>query len=98
MPGPAESRKRSLELSDFRTVDELAMGEHAGHRLIDGFAEPAAPRGGGDKWDGVWTQVLVHGALQGLIVGHQLLDISAPAQSADDAARPLAGGGRRGLG
>ena len=67
----AVSREFRFELGDFRTVDELAMGEHFGNRLIDRFAEPAALRREVDEWYGFWTQmlvrqVLVHGALQGL--------------------------------
>src|SRR5258708_30768012 len=56
---------RSLERGDFRAVDELAMVEHAGDRLIDGFAEPPALRGDIDEGNGIWTHMLVHGALQG---------------------------------
>ncbi len=64
MLGAAEGRQRGLELRHFRTVDELAMREHAGNRLIDGTAEPAALRGDVDEGNGIWTQVLVHGALR----------------------------------
>src|SRR5437879_7299713 len=67
---PAESREISLKLCHFRTVDELAMGEHPTDRLIDGFAEPSTLRGEVDERYGFWTQVLVHGALQGLRAGH----------------------------
>jgi len=46
------------------------MGEHPGNRLVDGFAEPAALRGKVDEGYGFWTQMLVHGALQGFGTGH----------------------------
>jgi hypothetical protein len=68
---PAESRERRLKLCHFRTVDELAMGEHPTDSLIDGFAEPTTLRGNVDEWYGFWMLVLVHGALQGLRTGHQ---------------------------
>jgi hypothetical protein len=42
------------------------MGEHLGNRLIDGLAEPAALCREVDEHYGFWTQMLVHGALQGL--------------------------------
>ncbi len=70
MLGAAERGERRLELGHFRTIDELAMVEHAGDRLIDGFAEPAALRGNVDEGNGIGTQMLVHGALQGLRAGH----------------------------
>ena len=70
MLGAAEGCERSLELRHLRTIDELAMGEHPGDRLIDGFAEPAALRGEVDEGYGFRTQVLVHGALQGFGMGH----------------------------
>ena len=38
------------------------MGEHAGHRLIDGLAEPAALRADVDEGHGFYGRVLVHGA------------------------------------
>ena len=63
---PLKVRERRLQRGHFRTVDELAMGEHAGDRLIDGFAEPAALRGEVDERNGFWAHMLVHGALQGL--------------------------------
>ena len=71
MPGSAEVGECGLELGHFRTVDELAMREHAGNRLIDRAAEPAALRGDVDEGYGFWTQMLVHGALRGLRMGHQ---------------------------
>jgi hypothetical protein len=70
MPGPAEVSELRLELRDFRAVDKLAMVEHPGNRLIDGLAEPATLRGKVDEGYGFGTQVLVHGALQGLRRGH----------------------------
>ena len=70
MLGAAEGRERGLELRHFRAVDELAMREHARDRLIDRFAEPAALRGDVDEGNGFGTQMLVHGALQGLRTGH----------------------------
>ena len=63
---PLNAASAGLELGHFRPVDELAMGEHAGNRLIDGFAEPAALRGDVDEGHGFGTQMLVHGALRGL--------------------------------
>ena len=62
--GTAEFGEFGLELGHFRAVDELAVVEHAGNRLIDGSAEPAALRGEVDEGQGFWTKVLVHGALQ----------------------------------
>jgi hypothetical protein len=59
---PAEGRKRCLKLGHFRTVDELAMGEHPPDRIIDGFAEPAALRTDVDKWHGFCEHMLVHDA------------------------------------
>src|SRR5882724_6048302 len=88
---PAEGRKRGLELPHFRAVDELAMGEHAGDRLIDGMAEPTALRGDVDEGNGIWTEVLVHGALRGWRAGHQ-----RGRALTGDAPRSLAGGSGRG--
>ena len=58
----AEGREFRLELRHFRAVDELAMRQHAGNRLIDGFAEPAALRADIDEGHGFCEHVLVHGA------------------------------------
>src|ERR1700686_4877090 len=88
---PAEGRKRGLELPHFRSVDELAMGEHAGNRLIDGTAEPTALRGDVDEGNGIWTEVLVHGALRGWRAGHR-----RESALTDAAPRSLAGGSGRG--
>src|SRR5258707_167019 len=71
MPAAAESGELGLELRHFRTVDELAMGKHARDRLVDGFAEPTTLRGDVDQRQGLWTQLLVHGALQALRTGHR---------------------------
>jgi hypothetical protein len=43
-------------------LDELAVGEHAGHRVIDRLAEPATLRDDIDKGHGFYGRVLVHGA------------------------------------
>jgi len=83
MPCAAKVGKRSLKLSHFRTIDELAVREHAGDRLIDRLTKPAALCGDIDEGNRIWTQVLVHLTLQRLRSEHPL---------ADDAARPLAGG------
>jgi hypothetical protein len=64
VPRPGECGEFGLELDDFGTIDELAMGEYAGNRLIDGLAEPAALRGDVDEGQRFRTKVLVHGALQ----------------------------------
>ena len=69
MPGAAVVGERGLQRGHFRTVDELAMREHAGNRLIDRCAEPAALRDDVDERYGFWTQVLVHGALRGFLQG-----------------------------
>ena len=47
----AEGGELRLEFADFRSVDELAMGEHARDRLVDGAAEPAPLRGDVDERD-----------------------------------------------
>jgi hypothetical protein len=66
----AKRRKLGLKLRHFRTVDELAMREHPSDRIIDRFAEPPALRADIDERHGIWTKMLVHGALQGLGTGH----------------------------
>jgi hypothetical protein len=40
------------------------MGEHAGDRLIDGGAKPAALRGKVDEGNGFWAHMLVHGTVR----------------------------------
>ena len=60
-----------FEPRHFGTVDELAMPEHTGNRLVDGFAEPSTLGGQIDERNGFETQVLVHGALQELRTRHQ---------------------------
>ena len=42
MPGAGEFGEQLFELRHFRSVDELAMGQHAPDRFIDRCAEPAA--------------------------------------------------------
>jgi hypothetical protein len=69
--GPGKSREGGFELRHFRTVDELAMVKNAGDGLIDGLAEPPPLRGKVDEGNRFGTQVLVHGALEGLRTGHQ---------------------------
>jgi hypothetical protein len=66
----AERREFGFELRYFRAIDELAMREHTPDRIIDRFAEPPALRADIDERHGVWTKMLVHGALQGLGTGH----------------------------
>ena len=66
---PAESRERCFKLGYFRAVDELAMGEYAGNRLVDRFAEPAPLRADIDEWHGFCEHMLVHGAFDGFGAG-----------------------------
>src|SRR5204862_3026858 len=66
--GAGESRELCLELGDLRAIDELAMVEHAGHRVVDRFAEPAPLGGDVDEGHGRGGEMLVHGALQELRV------------------------------
>ena len=58
----AERRKLGLERPHLRPLDELAMREHAGNRIVDGAAEAAALRGDVDERDRplVEAGVLVH--------------------------------------
>jgi hypothetical protein len=67
----AERRKFGFQLRHFRAIDELTVGEDAPDGVIDGFAEPPALRTDIDEWHGVAAEMLVHGALQGLRIGHQ---------------------------
>jgi hypothetical protein len=64
MFGAGKCRKLRLERRHFRAIDELAMGEHAGNGLIDGFAEPLSLGRDIDEGNGFWAHVLVHGAFE----------------------------------
>ena len=69
MLGAGKGREISLELRHLRAVDELAVIEHAGHRLIDRSAEPLALRADVDEGNGLRTQLLIHGGLRGFLQG-----------------------------
>ena len=74
MTRPAEGRELALERTDFRTENELAMGQYARDGVIDGAAEPAALRSNIDERDRplVQTGVLIHGEILGEILGEVL--------------------------
>ena len=62
MPRAAECGKLGLERAHLGAVDELAMRQHAGDRVVDGAAETAALRGDVDERDRplVKAGVLIH--------------------------------------
>ena len=62
VPRAAECGKFGLERPHFRAQDELAMRQHARHRLVDGAAETAALRRDIDEWDRLVVNpgVLIH--------------------------------------
>ena len=68
----AEGDERGLELGHLGTTDELAMREHAGHRLVDFLAQSLTLGANVDEGDLLRTQMLVHGALRRLNDGHRL--------------------------
>ena len=88
---PQKAASSASSLRDLRTVDELAMGEHAGSRLVDGFAEPAALRGEVDEGDLIRRANAGSWSLAGI-------EKKTSARLADHPSRPLARGrGRCGL-
>ena len=74
MSGSAERGKLGLEGADFRTENELVMGQYPRDGVIDGAAEPAALRSNIDERDRplVQTGVLIHGEILGEILGEVL--------------------------
>jgi hypothetical protein len=77
MTRPAEGRELALERADFRTENELAMGQYARDGVIDGAAEPAALRSNIDERDRplVQTGVLIHGEILGELLGELLGEV-----------------------
>ena len=65
MARAAERRELAFQRAHFRSEDELAMRQHARHRIIDGAAEAAALRGNVDERDRplVEAGMLIHGAI-----------------------------------
>ena len=99
MARAAERRKFGLERAHLRSVDELAMREHAGDRVVDGAAEPAALRGDVDERDRplVEAGMLIHHRFRSdpkvrfdRKIRFSSQSIRRHGRLADDAARPLA--------
>ena len=89
VPRAAECREFGLQRPHLGSLDELAMCQHPGNRIVDGAAEPAALRGDVNERDRplVEAGMLIHENIRTRFGSIAACDESG---LADNAARPFA--------